>query len=415
VRKLPAYNLYLLMRLASGFCFSLIFTASALYQVTVAELTPLQLVLVGTGLEATIFLFEIPTGVVADVYSRKLSIIIGTLIIGLGFMLEGSIAQFWAILLGQMLWGLGYTFTSGATQAWLSDEIGEALANKALLRGEQIQVMGSLAGIGGAVLLGSPLVNLPILVGSWLLVIQALALALWMPETGFHPVPKEDRNDWQHMVVIFRRGLGMLRQRPTLWTIFAIGLFYGLYSEGYDRLWTKHLLENIGLPENIALTPIAWFGLINVVGMLLSIAVTEIARTRVHTDNPSSLRRALARLTGLIIMGLLAFAWVSVLFSNARFWLSLLAIWLVDVTRGLVGPLYEAWVNQRLDSSVRATVLSMSGQVDAIGQVAGGPFVGLVGNASIRLALTISAGLLSPAFFLIWRSREENQTAIVEQ
>jgi DHA3 family tetracycline resistance protein-like MFS transporter len=406
MRKLPAYHLYLLMHLATGFCFSLIFTASALYQVTVANLTPLQLVLVGTGLEATIFLFEIPTGVVADVYSRRLSIIIGYVIIGLGFTLEGSIPQFWAILLGQMLWGLGYTFTSGATQAWLSDEIGEAAANRAFLRGSQLDTGGSLLGVAAAVFIGGVLVNLPILIGGSLLVVQAVALALWMPETGFQPVPREDRNDWQHMVATFRRGLGMLRQRPALWTIFAIGLFYGLYSEGYDRLWPKHLLENIGLPGNITLSPIAWFGLINVIGKLLSITITEIVRKKVQADNPKSMRRALTVLTSLIVAGLLAFAWVSVLAPGVRFWLALLAMWVVDVTRSLVGPLYESWVNQRLDSSVRATILSMSGQVDAIGQVTSGPLVGMVGNVSVQMALTMSASLLSPAIFLAGGNRE---------
>jgi DHA3 family tetracycline resistance protein-like MFS transporter len=412
--KIPAYPLYLAMRLASGFCFSLIFTASALYQVTVAHLTPLQLVLIGTGLEATIFLFEIPTGVVADVYSRKLSIVSGTLIIGLGFTLEGSIPQFWAILLGQMLWGLGYTFTSGATQAWLTDEIGEAAANRALLRGGQVDTVGNLFGVGAAVLIGGLAVNLPIIAGGLLLVLQALALALWMPETGFHPLPREDRNTWQHLSATFRRGLGMVRQRPALWLIFAIGLFYGLYSEGYDRLWPKHLLDNIGLPESIPLTPIAWFGLINIIGMFLSIAVTELARRRVQTGDPRSVRRALTGLTGLIIAGLLAFAWASLLPPGVGFVAALLAMWMVDVTRGVVGPLYEAWVNQRLDASVRATILSMSGQVDAIGQVAGGPLVGVVGNTSVRLALTMSAGLLCPAAILA-RHAAQDETEIVGQ
>ncbi len=103
----------------------MVFTASAVYQVTVAELTPLQLVLVGTALELTVFVFEIPTGVVADVFSRKLSIVVGFLLIGTGFSLEGSFPIFAIILLGQLVWGIGYTFTSGATQAWISDEIGE--------------------------------------------------------------------------------------------------------------------------------------------------------------------------------------------------------------------------------------------------------------------------------------------------
>jgi hypothetical protein len=72
---------------------------------------------VGTTLEGCIFLFEVPTGVVADVYSRRLSIIIGFFLIGAGFIVEGSFPVFGAVLLSQVFWGIGYTFTSGATES----------------------------------------------------------------------------------------------------------------------------------------------------------------------------------------------------------------------------------------------------------------------------------------------------------
>jgi hypothetical protein len=57
------------------------------------------------------------------------------------------------------------------------------------------------------------------------------------------------------------------------------------------------------------------------------------------------------------------------------------------------------WLNQQItDSSVRATVISISGQADAIGQAAGGPALGAIGNAwGIRAALTAGALVLLPA------------------
>jgi DHA3 family tetracycline resistance protein-like MFS transporter len=70
--------------------------------------------------------------------------------------------------------------------------------------------------------------------------------------------------------------------------------------------------------------------------------------------------------------------------------------------RNLVGPLTDVWVNQRLDSDVRATVLSMTGQVDAVGQIAGGPLIGLVASLfSVPAAIAISGLLLTPALPLI--------------
>jgi DHA3 family tetracycline resistance protein-like MFS transporter len=49
----------------------------AVYLVQELNLSPLQLVLMGTAMEGAVFLFEIPTGVVADTYSRRLSLIVG--------------------------------------------------------------------------------------------------------------------------------------------------------------------------------------------------------------------------------------------------------------------------------------------------------------------------------------------------
>lgn len=74
----------------------------------------------------------------------------------------------------------------------------------------------------------------------------------------------------------------------------------------------------------------------------------------------------------------------------------------------LMGTAMEAavWVNQQItDSSVRATVNSISGQADAIGQAAGGPVLGLIGNRfGTGAALGVGALLLTPALALYGRA-----------
>jgi DHA3 family tetracycline resistance protein-like MFS transporter len=399
MKKLDAYKTYLFLATSAALIFEVIFTINMIYQVTVAHLNPLQLVLVGTMLETTIFLFEVPTGVVADVFSRRLSIIIGYVIIGLGFLLEGSIPVFWAILLGQVLWGLGYTFTSGATEAWISDEIGEQSSGKAFLRGAQAGQVGALIGIGISVWLGSIRVNIPIQVGGILFILLAVFLILFMPEHGFQRAAGERQDSFKNMVSTFRSGLNMVRLRPILATILLIGLFYGLYSEGYDRLWTKHLLDRFTLSGMAGLSTVAWFGIINVVGILLSTAATEYVSRKLDTTRTVAITRALLAVTAVLMLALLGYAWVGNLAA------ALGMIWLIRVARNVIGPIYTTWVNQRLDSRVRATVISMSSQVDAIGQIAGGPVVGVVGNlVSVRAAITASALILSPLLALYTRT-----------
>ena len=64
------------------------------------------------------------------------------------------------------------------------------------------------------------------------------------------------------------------------------------------------------------------------------------------------------------------------------------------------------WLNQQItDSSVRATVISITGQADAIGQAAGGPALGAIGNVwGIRAALVAGAPVLAPALGLYGRA-----------
>jgi hypothetical protein len=76
------------------------------------------------------------------------------------------------------------------------------------------------------------------------------------------------------------------------------------------------------------------------------------------------------------------------------------------LARQLIWPLWETWVNQQItDSSVRATVNSITGQADAVGQAAGGPALGFVGNGfGTGAALACGALLLTPALALYGRA-----------
>lgn len=404
MKKLDAYKLYLGLMFFNALFFSMIFVVASLYEATVAGLTGLQLVLVGTTLEVVILFCEIPTGIVADAYSRRLSIIIGYAIMGLAFIIEGLFPYFGTILLASGLWGLGYTFTSGAQQAWLSDEIGEENANRAFLRANQFDLAGAFLGMLLAIPLGNIAVGLPILTGGICVGSIALVLALFMPETRFAPVRPENRNNWQHMGDILQKGLAAVRQRPALMAVLGVGFIYGLFSEGWDRLWVKYLVDNFTLPTFLGLNQVAFFGFLRASGMLLSILVTRQVEKRLDASHAPSIAKGMLWLTGLLALAIFTFALAPSLGVGPALAVAVAAVWLVNITRNVIGPLYEAWVNQRLDSDSRATVISMSGQVDAIGQIASGPLAGLVSLWSLQAAITFASLLLTPALPLIGRA-----------
>src|ERR1700746_979550 len=173
------------MRAAGSLFFSVLATTNLVYQVEVAHFGPLELLLVGTVLELTCFAFQVPTGVVADAFSRRWSVAIGCALVGAGFILEGLVPLFAAIAVSQVIWGVGAVLTDGADDAWITDEVGEEAAGRLFLRGSQLGQAAGLAGIFVGVGLASIRLNLPILVGGGLYVVLTVYLLVAMTEAGF--------------------------------------------------------------------------------------------------------------------------------------------------------------------------------------------------------------------------------------
>ena len=96
----PAPQVYLMMAAVSGTAASIVFTLSQVYRVTIVGLNPFELVMVGTLMELTVLIFEVPTGVVADIYSRRLSILTGFALLGIAWLIEGFFPVFPAVLAG---------------------------------------------------------------------------------------------------------------------------------------------------------------------------------------------------------------------------------------------------------------------------------------------------------------------------
>jgi len=229
---------------------TLVWTLAPVYFVTVVGMSPLQLVLVGTFMELTIFVCEVPTGIVADVVSRKLSIVIGYLVMGAAIVFCGAVAQPWAVMVAWAVWGFGYTFTSGATDAWLADEIGVDNVRPVYLRSAQIGRVVALVAIGGSVALALISLRLPVIAGGVVIAATGIVLAFVMQEHGFKPAPRDEaEGTLRAMAATGRAGARLVRRTPVLLLILAISAFWGAWSEAYDRLGEAHVIRDVGLPS----------------------------------------------------------------------------------------------------------------------------------------------------------------------
>ena len=393
-RQLSPYAVYLSLSAASAFFFTVFGTLSSVYRIQTAGLSPFQLVLIGTVLELSVFIFEVPTGIVADLYSRRRSVIIGMFLIGAGFMLEGLFPIFTVMLLAQVVWGVGATFESGAKEAWIADELGAERVGAAFLRAVQVGQLASLVGIAVAVALGRVYLGLPLVVGGAGFLGVGVFLLRFMREDNFAPSSR-DTQPFAAMGETLRSGLTLVRRTPTLLTILVITGILGASSETFDRLWEARILR-IGLPDLGALPDLAWFGLISAGAMLLSVLVTEGVR-RYTSRSPRFTVKLLAGISTLLMLSVIGFG------LTGNFTVALAFYGASYLLRTANAPLFAAWLNGYLKPQTRATVFSLNAQTDALGQIAGGPLLGLLANVSLRGAFGVAGLLLLPAALLYMR------------
>ena len=388
-------NIYYFLTSSRSFSIYIVFTLNAIYYVSQAGLNPLQLVLIGTIMELTVLLFEIPTGLVADFFGRKKSLVVGTFIIGAAHILEGSFPTFWAIAVGAALWGIGWTFISGAEQAWIADELENKELDQVFLKGAQFSSLGSFIGIIVSVLLATIFnVQIAILIAGGLLILIAIIAAIIVPETKFVRVVRNDTTSLRQMGRAITGGFAQIRGNSVLVGLVGITLLTGLASEGFDRLWGAHFIEGFQLNEQSA---IYWFGAFFAIAFLLNMVVLKVVEAYVKEQ----FAKALLILNSLLVIAMLFFAF------SGSFLLAVLLYWIIAALREVNNPLVSVMINKRLQPQGRATALSMYGQLDALGQAAGGPLVGMIAlYTSIQVGIAASAILIIPTLYFLWRMRK---------
>jgi MFS family permease len=187
---------------------------------------------------------------------------------------------------------------------------------------------------------------------------------------------------------------------PVILLLVGVEVFMGMSSEAFDRLKEAHFLRDVGLPAVAQLDPVVWFGIFWLVGMVLGFVATGRLIKRFERGGSPIVASSLFAVTVMEMAAMFVFA------LTGSTWVAILGLLGVFLARNLAYPLYTIWLNEQIrDSSVRATVLSISGQANAIGQAAGGPGLGAIGNAwGIRAALCAGAAVIAPALGLYGRA-----------
>ncbi len=359
--------------------------AASVWWIVILDLSPLQLVAMGAVLEVSVLVSETPTGVVADLVSRRRSILISQVLMGLAYIWAVASFNYWLILPAQALFGIGWTFRSGADTAWVTDELkglgrGEDdEIEKLLVRKHRFGILVALVSLSATMLVGTltSVRAVAVILGLVMIAVGGY-LHLVMREDHFTPGREQERG----FVETLRAGLNVVVTRPRLRVLVGVIIVVDMGSEVFDRLGHKFFIDNGGWEDDSLIGLGALFLVLAVAGL----AVNALAARALETGS------GVARLASVLL--LVAAIGATITMSTSVLVFIGVGLMLQDSTREALWPVLEGWANRDAPSEVRATVHSLMGQATAMGELVGGMALGALAQVtSIRLVLAIAAGL----------------------
>jgi MFS family permease len=371
---------YALIRFFLSFAFGTILPVYVLYfrhyQINLFEIGLLAAIF-----EASILVFEIPTGLVADVFGRRISVILSafvSVISGLVFILFPFLTGF---IIAEVVSGLGETLRSGALEAWLVDSMKhegkEEKIKSALAQGTKFKTGGNLLGL----ILGGYLASIDM-------------RFVWVPFTliflflSFFLILKmreEYKSDHANSEKIFSRlseitstSWKVIKTQRLILALLVLSLFFEFSYETVSQFWQVHFSEGLAIGAK-------YFGWIlaaaSVFTILLIDRVTRFSEKLRHEAN------ALIILQVIFLLSLLV---IALAYSP------LLAIVFFILLQSMVNfqePIFLDLFNKNIPSPQRATLLSFQSLVGSGGEALAGLCIGLMAQ-TYGLRLTFGLGTM---------------------
>ncbi len=347
-------------------------------------------------------LFEVPTGVTADIRGRRFSYLVGTLTLIVStvlYLLMWRIsAGFWPWALASALLGLGFTFFSGAVEAWLVDALTASgftgRLDSVFAKGEIVEGAAMLTGsVAGGYLAQATNLGVPYVVRAAILVLGFVLAFVLMHDVGFTPKASDRpiRDVKRVLSSALKYGLG---NPPIRWVMLSSVFIDGVSIYAFYAM-QPYLLELYGDPKayGIAGLAAAIVGGAQIGGGLLV----------------PHLRRAFDRRTSIVliavVVGTIALAMVALM---PRFLTVILLLVVWGLVFATVMPVRQAFVNGLIPSEQRATVLSFGSLMGSAGGVVFQPVLGRAADVwGYGTSYLCTAAIHAIAIPFIWLCRRE--------
>ncbi|MBN2013055.1 MFS transporter [candidate division KSB1 bacterium] len=334
-----------------------------------------QVFLLQSLFSVAIIVLEVPSGYFSDVVGRKITIIIGSIVSAIGFVVYSCSSGFYGFLAAELLLGFGASFISGTDSALLYDTLlALGIADNYKKQEGILSSIGNfsegIAGILGGFL---ALISLraPFYVETVLLFIALpITFSLFEPE---RQKINDGQNDWIRILKIVKFALH--DHHEIKWLIMYSST---VGASTLTMVWfIQPYLKLVGLP--LALFGIVW--------ACLQFSVGLFALSAHYVESFAGRRYSLIALIFLSVTGYFLLSAVQQLWG-------MVFILIFYFVRGIHVPVLQDYINRLISSEIRASVLSVKNLIGRLIFAAVGPFLGWVSDQFSLSTAFIFAGFI---------------------
>lgn len=343
-------------------------------------LTSFDIFLLQAIYSISVALLEIPSGYMADIVGRKKSLILGSILGTLGYVIYSFSTTFSGFLSAEIILGLGGSLISGADSALLFDSLAATRMQHRYLQFEgRITSLGHFAETGAAICGGVIAVFFSYRA---VYISQAAIAALAIPASMLLLEPGRDKHHGRpglsHILAVCRNAIFTNRQ---LSSSIYLSSVTGVAT--LCMAWTAQIYFVTRGFDEITITPL-W--------VTLNLTVAVVAAVTAKAVKILGNRIAL-----LLIILYIPLTYI--LLGTLPLVPALLSLYLFYSVRGYATPLLKDLINQNCESSVRATVLSIRNLFIRFGFALLGPSIGWMSNN-----YSLSSGLILAGLILLFFS-----------